>query len=352
VGEARVSRSVLRSAIVVALAAVALLAPISSSLVDRYYAPLYGPWQRIVTPLFDWMAFAPFDVWLVVTLVAFGLLARRAWRRAAPGGTRRLGVVALNVIVAVSAVYLWFLASWGLNYRRAPLTARLDISRERVTAAAVQALAARTVAELNRLHADAWARGWPEWRDVPALLTPSMPAAAAALGLTPPHPGRPRVSLLQPYFRWASIEGMTDPFLLDVIVNGDLLPMERPAMVAHEWGHLAGLAREAEASFFGWRVCQTGDARTQYSAWLFVYGYVMNSIGPEARRPLMASLAAGPRRDLIAMAERSARAVPAVRDAAWLAYDRYLKSNRVPEGVRSYDDVLVLILGGPNETGS
>ena len=47
---------------------------------------------------------------------------------------------------------------------------------------------------------------------------------------------------------------MTDPFLLDVIVNDDLLPMERPAMVAHEWGHLAGLAREAEASYFGWRV--------------------------------------------------------------------------------------------------
>ena len=154
------------------------------------------------------------------------------------------------------------------------------------------------------------------------------------------------MSLLQPYFRLASIEGMTDPFLLDVIVNSDLLPMERPAMVAHEWGHLAGLAREADASYFGWRVCQAGDERTQYSAWLFVYGYVMNSIGAEARRPLLALLENGPRRDLRAMAERSARAAPMVRDAAWQAYDRYLKSNRVAEGVQSYDDVLVLILGG------
>lgn len=349
-GDARRSRSARRSAIVVALAAIALAAPAPASVVERYYVPLYGAWQRMVTPLFEWMAFAPFDLWLVATLAALALAARRSSRQAGPGVLRRLLGAAVGVTVAVSAVYLWFLASWGLNYRRAPLRTRLDISRERVTPEAVQALAARTVAALNRLHAEAWAQGWPDWRDVPALLTPSMPAAAAALGLTPPQPGTPRVSILQPYFRWASIEGMTDPFLLDVLVNGDLLPMERPAMVAHEWGHLAGLAHEAEASYFGWRVCQTGDARTQYSAWLFVYGYVMNSISVEARRPLMASLGEGPRRDLRAMAERSARAVPVVRDAAWLAYDRYLKSNRVPEGVQSYDDVLVLILGGPAET--
>jgi Protein of unknown function (DUF3810) len=351
VADARRAGSWGRPVIVLAIAAGALAAPIPPSLVDRFYAPPYAVWQRVVTPAFDWLPFAPFDLWLAVTCVVLVVAVRRAVRRARPGLVRALAGAILSVFVVASVAYLWFLASWGLNYRRAPLTARLDISRERVTASAVRALATRTVTELNRLHAPAWASGWPEWRDVPALLMPTVPPAAAALGLAPPRPGAPRVSLLQPYFRWASIEGMTDPFLLDVIVNGDLLPVERPAMVAHEWGHLAGLAREAEASYFGWRVCQAGDARTQYSAWLFLYGYVMNSIDAEARRPLMASLADGPRRDLRAMAERSARAVPAVRDAAWQAYDRYLKSNRVPEGVRSYDDVLVLILGGRDPRG-
>jgi len=61
----------------------------------------------------------------------------------------------------------------------------------------------------------------------------------------------------------------------------------------------------------------------------------------------MAKLEAGPRRDLRDIAARYRQVVPAVRDAAWLAYDRYLKSNRVPEGIASYDDVLILILGGP-----
>jgi hypothetical protein len=93
--------------------------------------------------------------------------------------------------------------------------------------------------------------------------------------------------------------------------------------------------------------------RAQYSAWLFIYAHVMNGVSPDARPDLMARLEAGPRKDLRAIAARYARVVPAVRDAAWLAYDRYLKSNRVPEGVASYDDVLLLILGsGSTKVGA
>jgi hypothetical protein len=61
----------------------------------------------------------------------------------------------------------------------------------------------------------------------------------------------------------------------------------------------------------------------------------------------MRRLAPGPLHDLRAIAARYERVVPAVRDAAWRTYDRYLKSNRVPEGVASYDEVLVLVIGAP-----
>ena len=116
-------------------------------------------------------------------------------------------------------------------------------------------------------------------------------------------------------------------------------------MVAHEWGHLAGLARESEASFFGWRLCQAGDVRTRYSGWLMVYGHAIRAVPADARAPLMAGLEAGPRRDLRAIAARYERVVPAVRDAAWSAYDRYLKAQGVREGVASYSRVIQLVLG-------
>ena len=42
---------------------------------------------------------------------------------------------------------------------------------------------------------------------------------------------------------------MTDPFLLETLIAPDLLEVERPFVIAHEWAHLAGYADESEANF-------------------------------------------------------------------------------------------------------
>ena len=39
---------------------------------------------------------------------------------------------------------------------------------------------------------------------------------------------------------------MVNPFGLEVLINPDILPIERPYVVAHEWGHIAGWALESE----------------------------------------------------------------------------------------------------------
>ena len=46
------------------------------------------------------------------------------------------------------------------------------------------------------------------------------------------------------------------------------------------------------------------------------------------------------------VAARTARSVPVVRRVSWATYDRYLKTNRVAEGLAAYDAALVLILAG------
>ena len=68
----------------------------------------------------------------------------------------------------------------------------------------------------------------------------------------------PKRSLLTYYFRRAAIDGMTDPYFLEVIVNPDVLDFERPFVVAHEWAHLAGYSNEAEANFLAWLTCIKG----------------------------------------------------------------------------------------------
>jgi hypothetical protein len=159
------------------------------------------------------------------------------------------------------------------------------------------------------------------------------------------EPGRLKRSLLGPYFRWAGVDGMVNPFGLEVIANPDLLPFERPFVAAHEWSHLAGYADEAEANFVGWLTCVRASRSHQYSGWFYLYWQISGEVNAEERGRLNAALAEGPRRDVNAVIARLRRGqIPALQRASWQVYDTYLKANRVEAGVRSYGEVVTLVL--------
>ena len=145
---------------------------------------------------------------------------------------------------------------------------------------------------------------------------------------------------------------MVNPFGLEVIANPDLLPFERPFVAAHEWSHLAGYANEAEANFIGWLTCVRALPPHQYSGWLFLYWQINGEVNAQERTRLSAALAEGPRRDISAIVARLRRGeIPALQQASWQVYDKYLKANRVESGVRSYSEVVTLLLRARFERG-
>jgi hypothetical protein len=162
---------------------------------------------------------------------------------------------------------------------------------------------------------------------------------------TRPVAGRPKWSVLTYYFQRAGISGMTDPFFLEILVDRGLLPFERPFVAAHEWAHLAGYATEAEANFVGWLTCVNASVPAAYSGWLYLYLQILPSLPPADRAALARALHAGPRADLHAIAERERLVQPTLRSFSWRVYDRYLKANRVEQGVANYDRALLLVLG-------
>jgi hypothetical protein len=202
------------------------------------------------------------------------------------------------------------------------------------------------VREVNALHAAAHAEP-PDARGViDSRLAEAFVRAQQAVGVPrPARPARTKRTIADAYFRAAGVEGMTNPFFLETLVVSSLLPIERPAVVAHEWSHLAGLADEGEASFLGWLTCLRGPAAARYSGWLFLYREVAAALGAEDRQALASGLDDGPRADLAAIAARMRRDVrPTVSAVGWRAYDGYLKANRVEAGTESYRDVVRLAL--------
>ena len=277
------------------------------------------------------------------------VLGRGLVRGSRCGWLRASGGVAVRTMVGAALLYLVFLLTWGLNYRRVPLMDKLDFDAARASPEAARALLATAADRVNALYDHAHAAH----RQTAAFDGPDSPLAAGFMraqrdlgAVRVARPGRVKHTLLDVYFRRAGVDGMTDPYFLETLVAADLLPFEQPFVVAHEWSHLAGYADEGEANFVGWLTCLGGAEADQYSAWLFLVGEVLASLGGADRAELASRLAPGPRADRRAIADRLRRQVnPHVAAAGWRVYDRYLKANRVEAGTASYAGVVRLALG-------
>ena len=326
---------------------VCAVAPVSPSFIERWYSTgVYPRIQHVLTPISNVIPFALFDVLTIGAVVLVIGSIVRAVRRARQ--TRRLSILLAtlgNIVYGAAVAYLVFLFVWGFNYRRMSMGERLVLESGRPTAEAVRGLGQQAVQQLNALYEAAHAKGdTPPWRD--EAMRGAFERAQRFLTDAPPAiPGRLKGTIYGLYFRWTSVDGMVDPFALEVMANPDLLPIERPFVAAHEWAHLAGYADESEANFVGWLTCVQGDARSKYSGWLFLYWQLSGEVSAADRMLLASMLESGPRRDIDDISERLRRGRwPLLQRSSWQVYDQYLKANRVEAGVRSYGLVVTLIL--------
>jgi len=334
--------------LLIGLAATLAVVPTPTAWVEALYSrQLYLLSQNLLTPISSLTGVALFDLLLAAAVVALPWWWVRALRRAAPDGRwRAVGQMSLNTVAIAAATYLVFLLIWGLNYRREPLTAKLDYQPDRVSSRALAGLANEAVERLNTLHPQAHAQPWSDLDELPARLGPAFEQVQRDLGVSRTAvTGLPKPTLLTPYFKRAGVDGMINPFSLEVLVNSTVLPFERPFVVAHEWAHLAGYANESEASFVGWLTCLSGDAGSRYSAWVFLFPHLLRHLGREQRDRLWQEIDAGPMEDFRAVSDRVSQAVPLVRNGANRVYDRYLRANRVDDGIASYGAVVDLVLG-------
>ena len=329
------------------LAIAAALVPLPESAVERWYSlGLYPHLQRVVTSVSSILSIALLDVVAIVLLMALVRRMVRAYRLQGWGAAARAG--AWFLAITASAIYLLFLLVWGFNYRRIPLEEKIVFDAQRIEPRHAEQFAQLSVGRVNDL---VLRQGQEEGDDV---LRAAFLDVLRSLGHgTLPVTAEPKYSMLSWYFTRAGFDGMTNPLFLEVILNRELLPFERPFVLAHEWAHLAGYADESEASFIAWLSCVRGGPGAQYSGWLFAYQHVASTLPREERAKLARTLNPITAKHLEQSAGRLERASPAVRDVARDAYDSYLKANRVGRGIDSYGEVVRFMLAtdfGPQWT--
>jgi hypothetical protein len=332
------------------------LIPLPASTVESFYANGVYAWlQAWLTEWSNETSSAVGDVLLIlVGLVlplwwAVRLLLGRGRRR------RVLARLAFRSLILTAWLYLAFLFLWGFNYMREPLTAKLDYDEQRLTEEAKRAFTLSAIARLNSDSQVVRSSAWPvedEWRE---KLFESFEATVTAVGneqgIVEPLP---KTSLFDWYFGATGISGFTNPFGLEVILNSELLPVERPFTLAHEWAHVAGFGDESEANFIALLACARSEvAAVRYSGWLAL----VNDLPiPQAELERLRSgakweevlppIAAEVKADLEAVRERYRKRLnPTITRVQKRAYDQFLKANRVEEGIASYGLFVRLLLG-------
>jgi hypothetical protein len=340
----------------IAIAAALLVFRLPAGAVERYYSlAVYPRLQWLLTPVSNLAPFALVDALLIVVATGIPICWIVSLARSRRGERlKRAGQLGVSTLVVAAVGFIAFDLLWGLNYERESLTDKLDYEEARVTVGATTALARTVVHQLNAESQTVHKGPWPsesEWR---ANLHSSFDRVVTELGASGGIVAAlPKKSLINGYLTAAGIDGFMNPFGDEVILVADLLPVEKPFALSHEWGHVAGYADEGEASFVGLLAClRSGSPAVRYSGWLALYQQLPRrtvELALEAKGASDGSaleLAPEVAADLNAINERRRKNISAaVSDAQSRFYDGFLKANRVEAGIGSYGQLVALLVG-------
>jgi Protein of unknown function (DUF3810) len=262
----------------------------------------------------------------------------------------------LHVLWVLSILFPLFLALWGLNYQRMPLAETMNLDRR--PAARTGELEGIGLQLINGANTNyEAARAGQDWTGasrlpmaIPKLnqtieaafqAEPALGAASQG-GFSDPKPLR-----LSTLTTWMGISGFYIAYTAEVLYNAQIPPVDLPMTIAHHKAHQRGYAREDEANFIAFLVCQKArDPYVRYSA----YVHALRVLDPLARSDrsrymdLMSRLNAGAQTDLLDRAGfwgtgKSTYLGPVSRRI----FDMYLRANRVQGGARSYDEDIYLM---------
>ncbi len=338
---------VLDAVVLAAALGVKLVTPSPVWIETHYSNGVYPAIDSGVRALTGPLPFCLGDVLFFAALLWLGRYAWVALRRGRGARALSIGRVGLRTLAVAAAIFLWFVVSWAYNYSRVPLTDKIVVHDTRTDEDSVATFADRVVDELTRA-APAAHRESIDDATVGERLLPRFEAVIRRLGddsvFAPP---RIKPTVFQPMMQLSATSGFTDPWTHEVNLNAEAYPVERPALFAHEWAHVAGFADESEANFISAIACTTShDALLVYSGWILVYFNLPSNARITHRISRLAY------RDLIAIHERYLReANRQVAQVQRVAYDRYLKSNHVKAGYASYQLFIRLMTGADFDRG-
>ncbi len=324
-------------------------------LIEQFYSRRIFPLIRsFIDYLLGWL---PIPLLYLFIPMLFGWLVWNVYRGLSRSGSWESkaldGLIGLSGFLGGALFLFYFL--WGWNYQREPLESQLELHPlEPLTEEELWTSLQEETIELLRLREGLYLE--PEdsvkgQKMMPAELEVKL-RRSLYHWLTEhdyPAPGRVRGKQVYPkgiMLRFGS-SGLYFPFTGEGHLDAGLHPLQIPYVMAHEMGHGMGFGDEGTCNFLAYVSCRNAkDPFIQYAGQLTYWRTLAvnyKRYQPETYQAFRESLPAGLIQDLDAINRNNARYpdfFPQVRNAA---YNAYLKSQGISEGMKNYNRVLMLV---------
>lgn len=244
-----------------------------------------------------------------------------------------------RLFLLLACLLLMFTLSFGIIYSRASVAVQVGIEPHPSTVEELRGLFGILAAQAQELTVTPLQQ---DMRQEARAAMQKLGKQYPALALYYP---KPKPLILSRAMSWLQLSGIYSPFTVEANYNRDMPLVNQPFCLCHELAHLAGYAREDEANFIGYLAClNSDDVDFRYSGLFYAVIYVMNALPPTDLAWAYQQLPAGLRRDL---QESSAYWQSFDGPAAQISdniNDYYLKANDQEAGVKSYGQVVDLLL--------
>ena len=347
-----------------------------------YTTRIYPIIGSLLSPISGLFPFALGDLFIALSIVwvIFYPIYEIKWRKqlakrffflaAKRGCYPKKKVVFGRVAEYLLWVYAWFYIAWGLNYSQPNIYCRTGMKPVEVSEAKFREFAYRyadsinSLSEERRVKSEETAFGGQRESQFNGMVDDGLKnrvrdtvlkgynEIGAKEGINAPFNQHPhaKTMLFTPLSSMSGVTGSMGPFFCEFTLNGDIRPHDYPAIYAHEFAHLLGIANEGEANFYSYIVCTaSSDKAVKFSGYYHIFFHVLRNVfdilGEKEGekflkyiRPEIIQLAKSDRNYWLS---KRCKVLDAAQD---FIFDLYLRGNHVAEGRKSYSGVVGLIL--------
>lgn len=327
--------------------------------IEQYYSNgIYPPLSRVLRKLTGFLPFSLGDILYTIAIVVFliwmirGIIALIKKRPLKPVFLHAIK----KIILWCLGIYVWFNAAWGLNYNRMGIADNLQINVHEYSKEDLSDLSTSLLTQLNNTRT--LIGNSPSYPTIQTMYKDA-DSAYAKTAKTFPFLQYKNTSIKSSLFgnlgNYIGYLGYYNPFSGEAQVNTTVPAFVIPYTVCHEVAHQLGYGSESEANFVGYiAATHSGNPQIEYSAYfnLFAYAnrllYQVDSLGALENIQMLDTLV---KKDYHTYRNFLLAHQNPIEPVITKFYGLFLKANKQPLGILTYDEVVSWLIAYKNKFG-